>query len=356
MIARASAFAFRGKSVDLREVGRMLGAEYLLVGSIQTSTGRIRLNVQLVEAKSGRHLWAERLERAKGDIFELEDAVVDAVAGSICGMDGAIVRAQLARLGRRHPAALESFEFYLLGLEREKTFDREKTLEAIDFLQQSLALDPGHARAWLILAYCWEHVAACFWQSDIQVAWQERRHAILKAAELDPHDPLVKIELGDILFDDGDHAAARTLYEQALAAGRTNADAMALIAKYVGGILGRPDEARELIERAMRLNPYPPRWYHMNKLRVCYLGRDYVGAIGAAHSSPEAPTTRLFEALSLVGVGRKDDAARAVTEMVERYPGFEPWNIARESWINGEGALDQFCEGIRALGLQCGPT
>jgi adenylate cyclase len=352
VIARHSTFAFRGKSIDLREVGRSLGAGYLLVGSMQVSNGHIRLNVQLVDAETGTHLWAARLDRPEGDLFELEDAVVESVAGSICGMEGAVVRAQLARLGRRHPADLESFELYLLALEREKTFDRERTYEAIDLLQRSLALDPEYARAWLILAYCWEHVASCCWQSDVHSAEQERRRAILKAAELDPHDPLVKIELGDILFDDGNHAAALSIYQQALAAGQTNADATALIAKYVGGLMGRPAEARKLMDRALRLNPYAPRWYHMNKLRVCYLARDYIGALETVRSSAETPVTRLFEALSLAGLGRKDDAVPAVAEMGKRYPVFDPRSVARESWINGAEALDQFEDGLRALGFE----
>ncbi|QHW24464.1 tetratricopeptide repeat protein [Rhizobium leguminosarum bv. viciae 248] len=351
VIARSSTFAFKGKSVDLREVGRSLGADYLLVGSIQVSNEKIRLNVQLVDAETGVHLWAERLDRSEGDLFDLEDAVVEAVAGSVCGMEGAVVRAHLARLGRRRPATLESFELFLLGLEGERTFDRERTLESIDFLQRSLALDPKFARAWLVLAYCWEHVATNFWQSDIHSAQRERRRAIFKAADLDPNDPLVRIEAGDMYFEDGNREAAKAAFEQALATGRNNADAMTLIAKYVAGILGRPDQAREVIDRALRLNPFAPTWYYMNKLRVCYFVRDFASGLEAVSGSPDTPTTRLFEALCLTGVGRKSDAGKVVEEMTKQYPNFQPSSLADEAWINGAEALNHFANGLRELGL-----
>ncbi|MBP2446419.1 adenylate/guanylate cyclase domain-containing protein [Rhizobium leguminosarum] len=351
VIACSSTFAFKGKSVDLRDVGRSLGADYLLIGSIQVSSSKIRLNVQLVDSETGVHVWAGRLDRSEGDLFDLEDAVVEAVAGSVCGMEGAVVRAHLARLGRRRPATLESFELFLLGLEGERTFDRERTLESIDFLQRSLALDPKFARGWLVLAYCWEHVATNFWQSDIHFARQERRRAIFKAADLDPNDPLVKIEVGDMYFEDGNSVAAKAAFEQALASGRTNADAMTLIAKYVAGILGRPNEALQVIDRALRLHPFPPSWYYMNKLRVCYFVRDYASGLEAVSGSPDTPTTRLFEALCLAGVGRKNDAEKVVEEMTRRYPDFEPSVLASEAWINGAEALNQFANGLREVGL-----
>jgi adenylate cyclase len=351
VIARSSTFVFKGKSLDLREVGRSLCADYLLVGSIQTSDNKIRLNVQLVDAETGVHLWADRLERSAGDIFDLEDAVVEAVAGSVCGMEGAVVQAQLARLGRRRPATLESFELFLLGLEGERTFDRERTLESIDFLQQSLVLDPKFARAWLVLAYCWEHVATCFWQIDVHMAQKERRSAIAKAAELDPNDPLVKIEAGDVYFEDGNHTAAKAAFEQALASGRTNADAMTLVAKYVACILGRPEEAQAVMDRALRLNPFAPAWYHMNKLRVSFFVRDYVSGLEAVSRSPETPTTRLFEALCLAGVGRHNEARRAVADMARHYPEFDPSSLVKEAWINGADALDHFHRGLKGLGI-----
>ena len=354
VIARPPAFAME-KSADLRAVGRALGAQYLVAGSIQAASGKIRLNVRLVDADYGTHLWAARLDRAEGDLFELEDAVVEAVAGSICGMEGAVVRAQLGRLGRKHPAALESFELFLLGLEREKTFVRESTFEAIDLLQRSLALHPDFARAWLILSYCWEHVAVAGWQDDIAGAQQHRRRAILKAAELDPHDPLVMIELGDVLFEDGNRAAAKAAFEQALAAGRTNADAMALIAKYVGGILGRPAEGRELIERALRLNPHAPGWYYMNKLRACYLAHDHEAGLAAVLNSPESPVTRLFAALCLAELGRGPEAGQAAAELKQRYPEFDPADIGREAWLNGADALDRFRQGLPRIGFRTAP-
>jgi adenylate cyclase len=324
VIARHSTFAFKDKRMDLREVGRSLGANYLLVGSVQFSGGQVRLNVQLVDTEAGTHLWAARLQRSEGDLFELEDAIVETVAGTLCGMEGAVVRAQLARLNRKRPAVLEAFELFLLGQEREKAFERESVFEAIDLLNRSLALDPTYARAWLVLAYCWEQVETYCWQVNVESAGRERRRAILKAAELDPNDPLVKLDMGDMLFAEGHEAAARSAYQQSLAGSWTNADALALIAKYVGGILGRPTEAQELMDRALRLNPYAPSWYHMNKLRVCYLARDYGAALQEAHASPETPITRLFQALTLVELGQKDEADRAVAELRKRYPAFDP--------------------------------
>jgi adenylate cyclase len=119
--------------------------------------------------------------------------------------------------------------------------------------------------------------------------------------------------------------------------------------KYVAGILERPAEAREIMERALRLNPCAPPWFYMNKLRVCYLARDYAAALEAARRSTEAPITRLFEALSLAAVGRAADAASAMAELRHRYPNFEPTSVVQQPWINNEEALRQFREGLEAL-------
>jgi adenylate cyclase len=315
VIARHSTFALKAKSLDHRAVRQALGAGYILEGGLQATAGRVRLTVPLVDAEVGTHLWAACLEQAEDELFELEDSVVEAVAGALCGMHGAVARAEIRRVARRHPASLEAFDLYLLGHLGEASFTRDGTYEAINLLQRSIALDPNYARAWLVLGYCWEPVHVCHWQADTAQANRERRRAISTAAQIDSNDPLIMIEFGDILFDDSNHAAACSTYERALAASRTNADALALISKYVAGLLGRPTEAREIMDRALRLNPYAPPWYHMNKLRVCYLGGDYAAALEAAHRSPETPVTRLFEGLSLAGLGRTADAASAMAEL-----------------------------------------
>jgi TolB-like protein/class 3 adenylate cyclase len=138
VIARNSAFAYKGRELELREVGRALGARYVLEGSLQADAGRLRVTAQLIDAPSGTHVWAGRYDRAEADLFAVQDEVVNQVVTAVAGFGGAILRTELRLARRRPPASLRAYELYLLGYEQEARLDRDGTLRAIELLEAGM--------------------------------------------------------------------------------------------------------------------------------------------------------------------------------------------------------------------------
>jgi TolB-like protein/Tfp pilus assembly protein PilF len=351
VIARNSTFAYRNRDADVREIGRALGVGYLVEGSFQAADGEIRVTAQLIDATTGAHLWVKRWKRAEARLFEIQDAVVQEVVGALGGWFGEVLRAERRRFARKPPASLEAYELYLFGRDHEEKFTREDTEKAIGLLKRSLARDPSFARAWLVLSYAYNHFEMFQWARDIEANSQARRAAVLEAAELDPGDALVQIELGDMRFRDGDLGGAKACYERALEFGHNTADIAALLAKYVAGILGRPEEALPLLDYAHRLNPHAPPIYWLNELRVCYLTGDYDRAVQAARRSPDTAITLLFLALSLLELGRLAEAQETAVQLSARYPSFKPRDVLRQAWINHPNAIARFSSGVERIGF-----
>jgi adenylate cyclase len=351
VIARNSTFAYKGKAIDVRQIGRELKADYVLEGSIQTVGKRIRVTAQLIDAHDGSHVWAERYDRNAGDLFAIQDDVVEHVAVALGGFHGEILRAQRGKLRRRPPESLRAYELYLLGYELEATIDKENTLEAIRVLERAIEKDPLHARTWTVLGWACEHAVTAGWAEDPSMAAARRRAAIVKAAELDPRDPIALEELGALRAVEGDINGARETFERALELGRSQADALALLAKYFATVLGREDEALTIMERAFRLNPHAPSWYFMNLLRVAYFARDFERAVYTARRSTDFLTTHLFNILSLAQLGLIEKSASAVADFRQRYPDFDPESMIRDFPLIHVPAIELYRDGLRKAGL-----
>ena len=151
MIARNSVDAYKGKAVDLRQVGQELGVRYVLEGSLQAEAGRVRLTAQLIDATSGGHLWAERYDRPETDLFAIQDEVAQKVAGALGGWYGRLNEARRGEAKRKPPASLEAYDLYLLGVERKHQYSKEGLNEAIRLFSRAVELDPGFARGWTML-------------------------------------------------------------------------------------------------------------------------------------------------------------------------------------------------------------
>ncbi len=351
VIARNSTFAYKGKAADVRQIGRELKAGYVLEGSIQTVGERIRVTAQLIDTQDGSHVWAERYERNAGDLFAIQDDVVEHVAAALGGFHGEILRSERGKLRRRPPESLRVYELYLLGYELEAPHDKEHTLECIPVLERAIEMDPLFARCWTVLGWACDHAATAGWAENSSMMAARRRTAVLKAAELDPRDPIALEELGALRAEEGDIDGAQEAFERALNLGRNNADALALLAKYVVTVLGRDDEAMPLIKRAFRLNPNAPSWYFMNQLRVAYFTRDFEAAVKAAKRSTDFYLTHLFKILALAQLGRSEEVACAVEDFRARYPTFDPESVIRDFPLIQPAAIELYRDGLRKAGI-----
>lgn len=357
LIARQSSAAFKGRTTDVREIGRTLGARYIVEGSVQVQPGHLRVTAQLIDSATGLTLWANHYSRREADLFEVQEDIVDHVLAALGGLGGAILQAELTAARRKRPATLQAYELYLLSYEQEERSDREGTLRAIELVHLALAADPHLARAWIVLAWALGTALQNGWVEDTLATRAQERAAILKAAELDPSDSVALAALTGLLFRDGNYASARETTERALAAGANHADTLALITKYMACVLDRPDEAMSLMARSFALNPTVPTWYYLNQIRVPYFARRFDMVLDqftrlmadAMFSKRRLRAQKLFKVLALAQLDRVEDADVALRDLRVVDPTLAV--IAREAAGLCPNARDLFRDGLRKAGL-----
>jgi adenylate cyclase len=152
VIARNSSFTYKGRAVDIKQVGRELGVRYVLEGSVRKAAGRLRISGQLIEASTGAHLWAEKFDGALEDVFELQDAVTERVVGAI---EPSVKQAEINRARAKPTSNLDAYDYYLRAFQQSTLYTREGSDAALDNIRQAIALDPGYAlaKAYLSVTY-----------------------------------------------------------------------------------------------------------------------------------------------------------------------------------------------------------
>ena len=194
VIARNSTEAYKGKSADVRQIGRDLNVRYVLEGSIQRQGERIRATAQLIDAQTGAHVWSERWDRPVQDVFAVQTEIADHILSQFEMSTGPIKSAELGVARRKRPQSLTAYELNLLGVEKQLSPTAESVAESIEILKQAVAADPGYARAWINLA--WAHSMAANYGAD----WEASNRAAMEAAEravaLDPNDAEAHAVLG----------------------------------------------------------------------------------------------------------------------------------------------------------------
>jgi len=154
VIARNSAFTYKGRAVDVRQVGRELGVRYVLEGSVRRAGGRVRITGQLVEAETGHHVWADRFDGELADVFGLQDRVTEAVTGAV---EPNLRAAEVERAGRKPTGSLDAYDLYLRALPHLYAWDRAGSDAALDLLRRAMALDPAFALEKALAAHCLQH-------------------------------------------------------------------------------------------------------------------------------------------------------------------------------------------------------
>ena len=151
VIARNSSFIYKGKAVDIRQVGRELGVRYVLEGGVRKAGNRLRITAQLIEAETGAHLWADRFDGALEDVFDLQDQITDQVVGIV---EPSLRQSEIERSRRKHPENLDAYDLYLRALPHMEALSPAGARIAADLLEDALKLDPNYAAAHAQLAWC----------------------------------------------------------------------------------------------------------------------------------------------------------------------------------------------------------
>jgi TolB-like protein/class 3 adenylate cyclase len=250
VIARNSAFSYKGKSLNIREVGRELNVRYALEGSAQRGSSRLRVNAQLVDAESGNHLWAERFDKPVADIFDMQDEIVSRLANAL---NAELIAAEAGRAERSsHPG---SMDFYFQGAAwMNKGSSPEYMTQARGYFERAFALDPGNVEALIGIARVDAQRGAYFMADDRAERLAAAEATLTRALSLAPNHPLAHYLTGLVQIFSNRAAQGIAECERALELDRNLAAAHALIgfAKYV---TGRGQETEAHVQEALRLSP-----------------------------------------------------------------------------------------------------
>jgi TolB-like protein/class 3 adenylate cyclase/Tfp pilus assembly protein PilF len=309
VIARNTAFTFRGKAFDVTKIGRELNVLYALEGSVQRSGNRMRVNVQLLDAQNSSHLWAERFEKPVTDLFEMQDEIVARIANTL---NAQLVAAE-ARRAERAPAP-DSLDLYFQGeawVNKGVTF--ESMNKAHSFFERALALDPTNVDALAGMAQVEANFAISLSTSDKAARFAAAEEAAAKALSLAPDHAPAHVSLGMVLGFT--HRAAQGIaeFERALALDRNMAGAHALIGQNKL-FIGRAEETEAHVLEALRLSPRDP-WAYVWRLTAgfaaCLLGRNEEAASWFRQSieaNRNFALCRFIHATVLANSGRIDEA------------------------------------------------
>ena len=253
VIARNSSFTYKGRAVDIKQVGRELGVRYVLEGSVRKAAGRVRISGQLIEASTGAHLWAEKFDGALEDVFELQDAVTERVVGAI---EPSVKQAEINRARTKPTSNLDAYDYYLRAFQQMTLYTREGSEAALDNIRQAIALDPGYAlaKAHLAVIYMLRWIQGWGVQGDPERGLAVAREAIAQGSD----DPSVLRWAGHTLGFWGDHDRAIALLEKAA---RLNVNGSQILSS-LGWVkvYACTDTERAIahFERSIRLSPRDP--------------------------------------------------------------------------------------------------
>ena len=273
VVARNSTQVYKGKPSDVRSIGRDLGVRYVLEGSIQPSGERIRVTTQLIDARTGGHVWSNRYDRPATDLFEVQRDVTGKIAATLTGYGGAVAEAERSLIRRKQPSNLTAYDLYLLGMEAKHKVTEEGFIEAERLFRKALEIDPQLARAYVGLAFDYEY-RLDFGIGDPSENLAKHLEAARNAVRLDPNDGEAQLVLGHAYAYQGLADQALEQFAKAEALAPNNADVLILIAWYLPQ-LGQPDRAVALVEKALQLNPNYPYWYNQGLRFVYFFGGQF---------------------------------------------------------------------------------
>jgi adenylate cyclase len=320
VIARNSTFTYKGKAVMVQDVARDLGVRYVVEGSVRRAGNRVRVAVQLIEAATASHIWAERYDRDLDDIFALQDELTQAIVATLPGrMEAATVN----KIKRTPTDNVAAYDYVIRGKIHHHNGTAEDNAEALRCLDKAIELDPGyaHAHAWkaCTLGQAWARGYLTEAEDEIRERAEQALHV---AYELDQNDSECHRILAAVRLNHKDFERAAYHQDKGLAL-NPNHD---LLVVQNGELLtwrGHPDEGVDWIERAMRLNPFHPErfWNHLG--RALYLARRYTEAV-VAFNKLTAPdyTHRAFLAASCAQLGETDAAKTHADEVLAAKPDF----------------------------------
>jgi adenylate cyclase len=352
VVARNSAFAYKDQPLALKTVAEKLGVRYVLEGNVRRAGDDLRINVKLIDAGTGAHLWAERYHRRLQDIFSVQDDV-----------RGNIVRALALQLtddekraaARRYTQSVEAYDLMLQGLSFYQRSTREDNARARQLYLQAIKLDANFARAHAAVALTHTEDSRYGWSADAVASMKQAVMFAQRAVDLDPSIPQTHWTLGYVYVFDRQYDAAVAAAERAIALGPNNADAYTTLA--FGRVYqGRPKEAIPLVQKAMRLNPHFPSQYPSILGRAYYHAGQFTQAVETLRHSvdinPGRISPHLYLILSHVALGELEEAQWEMHQLQNNNPGFSLAHVEHALPVADMRELARIQGELRQAGLE----
>ena len=351
VIARNSTFAYKGKSVDVRKVGRELGAQYVLEGSVQKTGERIRITAQLIDAESGNHLWSERYDRDLKDLFALQDEITLKIMAGL----GVELQGEGGRSFFKGINNLEVLKKYMQASGYLLRMNKEGNVLAREKAEELIALDPDIAVAYVLIGY--SHIWDLFYGTSTHplISIGKATEAARKAVTLDDNNSDVHILISFIFYARNEHEKAIAEAKRAIALNPNSADAYNMLGLALL-VSDRPVESIGFLKKAIRLNPFPRSIYLVNLGNAYSAARQYEESIEAFKKSIKREPNNFFAYVGLAAtyslMGREKEAHEAALEVLKIDPEFSLKNLAKTLPSKNQDGLKRYIEALRKAGLK----
>ena len=352
VIARNSSFTYKGKTVDIKQVGRELGVRYVLEGSVRKSGGRVRITGQLIEAATGAHIWADKIDGALADVFELQDEVTQRVVGAI---EPSITQAEIARAQEKATSNLDAYDLYLKALAVHYSHTPEDIEEALRLLDRAIELDPNYSWAKAFAAYIHAFKITQGWvrREDQEAGRKLAREAIVLSRD-DPNTLGYAAHALALMAREYEIPVA--CMDRALQLNPNSANVL-MRSGFLRTWVSDADTAIDHFTRSIRLTPLDPQLgYHYVGLGIAHMmkGNFEKGldcARRAARETPRwlAPWTSI--AVAAAYLGQQDEAEAAVVQLLAISPSFTIALRLANSLYRDKSAEEIFVQGLRRAGV-----
>jgi TolB-like protein len=354
VIARNSSFTYKGRAVDVKQVGRELGVRYVLEGSVRKAWDRMRIVAQLIDAANGAHLWADRFDGALEDVFQLQDRVTEGVVTAIAPK---LEQAEIVRARRKPTENLDAYDYFLRGCESLHLNTQDSTTEALRLFSKAIELDPNFAAAYGMAAFCYVARRASRWVTDRAQEVAEADRLARKAVQLGADDAVALARGGHALaYVVEDFDAGKLFIDRALALNPNLAPAW-FASGWLRVWMGEPETAIKHTARLMRMSPVDPflAWMHSaTAFAHVFTGRYDSGVMHAELALSEKPN--LHQALRAAAVsnalaGRIEQARKAIARLRQIDPTLRISNLRDLTPLQRQADIAKYTDGMRLAGL-----
>ena len=354
VIARNSAFTYKGKPVDVKQVAQELGVRYVLEGSVRKAGNRVRITGQLIDTTTGAHIWADRFDGSLDDIFELQDQVASNVAGAI---EPKLRQSEIARASRKPTANLTAYDLYLRALAQDYRYTDEGFAEAVVLARQALAVDPSYAPAAALVGWCRTAQRVQAWGALSGEEIGEACRLARQALEAERNDAETIYQAAYTLFLlAGEASLAEVALDRALALNPNAAHAW-LARGNIHATRNQPEAAIDAIERARRLSPFDPYTHlYAFSIAIAHLAaRRFEQAIEWAsrtlHDQPRMASAMRVKVVALAHLGHLDAARAELSRVLAIDPKLTIAGFREFAHFMAPEVLELYVTGLRLAGL-----